>query len=182
MKFDLKINFGEFSGNTVEEIQTGEIYYSMFGEIIFYVNGINFFENSNGISEEKMGGSSMSSEGLAIPIYGFINQFINKMDNITQNKAIKISEDQIDKEIIIEPFGENVILSIRYFMSQYWYDGEGVKESIQIPISNYNTMPVNIFKEGMLKGIREYLQKLLDQFPALKNIDEFMFLYQKANK
>ncbi|WP_315907207.1 hypothetical protein [Priestia koreensis] len=180
MEYDLEINFGEFSNNTIEEIQTGEIYYSMFGEIIFYIDGINFFINSNEIPEEKMGGSSMSSEGLAIPIYGFINQFINQMDNINQNKAIRICEDQIDKEIIIEPFGENVVLSIRYFMSKYWYDGEGVKESIQIPISTYNTVPANTFKEGMCRGIREFLEKLLTRFPDLENIDEFLYLYHKV--
>ncbi|MEW4286044.1 hypothetical protein [Priestia koreensis] len=182
MSFKFKIKLEEFPLNTVEEIQTGEVYYSMFGEIIFLINDRNFFENASGIPWDKMGTSSMSNRGLTIPIYGFITQFINLMDNLDENKLIKIYEDQIDKEIIMEPSVENVTLAIRYCLSQYWYDGEGVKESIQIPISSYNTIPINTFKEGMLQGIREYLQKLLDQFPALKSIDEFMSLYQKVNK
>lgn len=180
--FSLSIQPDGLLANTVEEIRTGEVYYSMFGEINFCINGKNFFEHANGISEEKMGTSSMSSKGLTIPIYGFIHSFINQMDDIGQKKAVIIYEDQIDKEIVVEASGENVILAIRYCLSNYWYDGDSVKESLEIPISSVNTIPITVFKEGMIEGIRTYFESLLQQFPELKKVNKFVELYKKVKK
>ncbi|MCM3005673.1 hypothetical protein [Priestia koreensis] len=182
MIFNLEIKFEQLPPNVADDIRTGEIYYSLFDTIIFWVNKKNFFEHANGIPEEVMGGSSISSDGLAIPIYGFIQTVINDLDDIGKEKTIIIYEDQIDKEIVVEASGENVILAIRYCLSNYWYDGESVKESLEIPISSVNTIPITVFKEGMIEGIRTYFESLLQQFPELKKVNKFVELYKKVKK
>ncbi|WP_315906853.1 hypothetical protein [Priestia koreensis] len=182
MKFKLKITTYEYPDSLISDIQTGEIEYSLWGRLDFMINETTFFQNADGLSEEEMGTSSISSLGLTIPVHGFMCSFLEKINDIG-NKAIIVDEGQIDKELVMEIQGGNVIFAIRHKRSfrVHWYDGEKVSRSEKMPITKCNSVPIDVFKRGVMKGIKEYLDTLLRVYPKLEQMEKFNDLYKKVS-
>lgn len=182
MKFKLKITTYEYPDSLISDIQTGEIEYSLWGRLDFMINETTFFQNADGLSEEEMGTSSISSLGLTIPVHGFMCSFLDKINDIG-NKAIIVEEGQIDKELVMKIKKEDIVFSIRHKRASkvHWYDGEKISRSEKMPITKYNSVPIDVFKQGMMGGIQEYLDKTLSEFPSLKQAEEFNDLYKQVS-
>jgi hypothetical protein len=183
---DLKIVFTDYDDNldTFSSIREGTEGYHVWGNMDILINGVSFFyKYKNHNHDGPMGSSSMSIEGLTVPVFGFIWSFLYYYNKIGVQK-VEIEDDQINKELVIIPLGDKIKFSIKHDTfgeGNNWYDGKKILlSSNDFQVNTLNCVPTKDFKLAVKKGILEFISSLLSRFPELIKVKHFESLYKKV--
>jgi hypothetical protein len=173
MNFKLQFNVFKFKDNFVSSVKNDDVYFELFGVLNILVNDYSFFENYNYPENEgSMGSSSIRKCGLTVPVFPFIQSLIDNHDSIGI-KTIVIEDDQIDKELVIIPHGNEVIIGIRHDNFN-WYNGEEVViSSRNLPQGKLNQVHTKVLKKAIKESILDFLKDLLFRFPELSKVKSF---------
>ncbi|MBM6619197.1 hypothetical protein [Bacillus suaedaesalsae] len=154
--------------------------YHIWGLLNILVDNVSYFQNlkTSYINEFYRGTSSISQEGITVPIFPFVEAILDSIDQINNGaKKVIISEHtgQISKSIVCEINSETIKFAILNGLfceddENTWYDGKKVSK---IHSSKISIVDKKNFIEGSIESIKEFLLFLLDKFPGLEEIHQF---------
>lgn len=165
----------------IKGIESGGIYYDYWGILDILINGRSFFQNLTTNTIIGLGTSSISSQGLTVPIYSIIEQLAVASQKLEQDNIVIITDDQIDKAIV---FSLNSISSVAVAILSgktkckkgAWYNGEKVIYSEKIPISKSNVIKFEAFVKGCNSSLQRFLCSLIRKHPELSRVNNFVEL------
>lgn len=134
----------------------------LLGKVDFLLNGVSFFSNYHLAEQsEEMGNTALSKEGFAVPVLPFISNLLLNF-SLIGTKTLEIGKGMMDKELVIIPQGEHVLIGIKHGSLDpiYWYDGEQVTKSTNLPVNSMNIVPTVAFRQGIKKGILSFLRDI----------------------
>ncbi|MFS0783241.1 hypothetical protein [Bacillus sp. 1P06AnD] len=156
----------------------------LWGEVDFMLNGASFFSRYH-LSErtEEMGNTILTKEGFTVPILPFVSNLVLNYTFIG-TKVLEIGKGIMDKELVIIPQGEHVLIGIKHSSldTLYWYDGERVTKSTNLPVNSMNIVPAKAFRQGIKKGILSFLHNLENREQTFIEQDKLSSLIEKAEQ
>ncbi|SMQ80844.1 hypothetical protein SAMN05444673_4001 [Bacillus sp. OV166] len=147
------------------------------------INGQSFFRNFSPsyYSESWFTDSYINTNGIGVPVFPFIHSLLAASKMLKVNKKYFLEDDQTSIQLCVLLNEKQDLVSFAPCIRDwgedeemyYWYDGKKVCCQKEMPITKYNSMKYNDFKEGCIESVKMYIESLLGKYPEINKYPYF---------
>jgi hypothetical protein len=146
-----------------------------------HINGQSFFKNFSPsyYNESWFTENYINKSGICVPVFPFIHSLLATPKMLKLNNQYFLEDDQTSIQLCVnlEEKQDNVSFAscIRDWGEDkyYWYDGKKVCFQKEMPITKYNSMKYNDYKEGCIESAEMYIETLLRKYPEINKYPYF---------